>query len=113
MNHESLIHISKREGLVWWRAWLIRLASLLLGMAMSAVVIYGITKLNPVRVYAAMWDGAFGTSRRAWVTTRDTMMLLCIGVGLAPAFMMRFWNVGAEGQILMGGCATAAVLLYA
>ncbi len=113
MNHESLLHISKREGLVWWQAWLIRLASLLLGMVVSAAFIYTITKLNPVRVYAAMWDGAFGTTRRAWVTTRDAMMLLCIGVGLAPAFMMRFWNIGAEGQILMGGCATAAVLLYA
>ena len=31
------------------------------------------------------------------------MMLLCVGVGLAPAFKMRFWNIGAEGQILVGG----------
>jgi simple sugar transport system permease protein len=59
-----------------------------------------------------MWQGAFGTSKRSWVTVRDTLMLLCIGVGLAPAFKMRFWNIGAEGQILMGGCATAAVMIY-
>ncbi|MFR6094563.1 MAG: ABC transporter permease [Dysosmobacter welbionis] len=38
------------------------------------------------------------------------MMLLCIGVGLAPAFKMRFWNIGAEGQILIGGIVTAGFM---
>ena len=69
-------------------------------------------KLNPLKVYGAMWNGAFGTATRSWVTIRDTMMMLCIGIGLAPAFKMRFWNIGAEGQILVGGIATSAVLIY-
>ena len=111
-NHEPLIHIARRDGMVWWRAWLIRLAAAVLALLVCALFIYGLTKLNPAKVYAAMWEGAFGSSRRAWITVRDTCILLCIGVGLAPAFMMRFWNVGAEGQVLMGGCATAAVLIY-
>ena len=113
MNHrEPLIHIAKRDGMAWWQAWLIRLASLVLALVVCALFIYSITRMNPVSVYASMWDGAFGTKRRIWITLRDTMMLLCIGVGLAPAFMMRFWNIGAEGQILVGGCATAAVMIY-
>jgi len=37
-------------------------------------------------------------------------MILCIGVGLAPAFKMRFWNIGAEGQILIGGIVTAGFM---
>ncbi len=111
-NHEPLIHIARRDGLVWWRAWCVRLVSLILALLVSALFIYSITKLNPAKVYAAMWEGAFGSARRAWITARDASILLCIGVGLAPAFMMRFWNVGAEGQMLMGGCATAAVLIY-
>jgi simple sugar transport system permease protein len=68
--------------------------------------------MNPIKVYATMFKGAFSTARRSWVTVRDTMMLLCIGVGLAPAFKMRFWNIGAEGQILVGGLATAACMIY-
>ena len=40
-------------------------------------------------------------------------MLLCIAIGLTPAFKMKFWNIGAEGQILMGGMATAALMIYA
>ncbi len=111
-KHEPLIHIAKRDGIAWWRAWLIRLAAAVLALLVSALFIYSLTKLNPVKVYAAMWEGAFGSPRRAWITARDVSILLCIGVGLAPAFMMRFWNVGAEGQVLMGGCATAAVLIY-
>ena len=40
------------------------------------------------------------------------MMMLCVAVGLAPAFKMRFWNIGAEGQILVGVIATAACMIY-
>ena len=40
------------------------------------------------------------------------MILLCIAVGLTPAFKMRFWNIGAEGQILAGAAAAAAVMIY-
>ncbi len=111
-SHEPLVHIAKRDGLVWWQNWLIRIASVVLALIVSALFIYSISKLNPVQVYGAMWNGAFGTSKRSWVTVRDTMLLLCIGIGLAPAFKMRFWNIGAEGQILVGGCATAAVMIY-
>ena len=111
-SHEPLIHIAKRDGLIWWKSWIIRLAAVVIALIVSALFIYSISKLNPVSVYGAMWNGAFGTSKRAWVTVRDTMFLLCIGIGLAPAFMMRFWNIGAEGQILVGGCATAAVMIY-
>jgi simple sugar transport system permease protein len=59
-----------------------------------------------------MVEGAFGTSRRSWVTIRDTALLLCMGIGLAPAFKMKFWNIGAEGQILVGGICTAAIMIY-
>ena len=69
--------------------------------------------MNPVEVYKGIFSGAVGTSRRAWVTIRDTMVLLLIAIGLTPAFKMKFWNIGAEGQILVGGAATAALMIYA
>lgn len=59
-----------------------------------------------------MFNGVFGTERRIWNTIRDISMLLCIGIGLAPAFKMKFWNIGAEGQILLGGIAAAACMMY-
>ena len=39
-------------------------------------------------------------------------MLLCVGVALAPALKMKFWNIGAEGQILLGGIVSAACMIY-
>ncbi len=109
---EPFVRIVKRDSTVWWKRWGVRLIAVILALLVCAVVIYAIVKMSPLKVYVSMWDGAFGTARRTWITIRDTMMLLCIGVGLAPAFRMRFWNIGAEGQILVGGIATAACMIY-
>ncbi len=110
-NKVPFVRIVKRDSIPVWHGWLIRLAGLALALVVSAVVIYAIVKLNPLKVYGAMFEGNFGSEKRFWVTLRDLMMLLCIGIGLAPAFKMRFWNIGAEGQILVGGIATAAVMI--
>ena len=104
--------MSKRDGVPLWKSLGIRLIGLTLALVVCAIIIYALTKLNPLKVYAAMFKGAFGTEKRMWVTIRDIMMLLCIAVGLAPAFKMRFWNIGAEGQVLAGGIAAAACMIY-
>lgn len=111
MFKESL-HIAARDSIAWWKAWLIRLAAVLLSLIVCAIVIFGLTKMNPVEVYKGIFEGALGTSRRTWVTIRDTMVLLLISIGLTPAFRMKFWNIGAEGQVLVGGVATAALMIY-
>ncbi|MFQ9702628.1 MAG: ABC transporter permease subunit [Enterocloster clostridioformis] len=53
-----------------------------------------------------------GAKRRTWMTIRDTLVLLCIAIGITPAFKMRFWNIGAEGQVLIGGVTSAAMMIY-
>ncbi|MBQ7320267.1 MAG: ABC transporter permease [Clostridia bacterium] len=106
------MHIVKREMLSRPRAWGIRLAAIAIALVLCALLIYSITKLNPVKVYVSMFKGAFRGSLRTWNTIRDTMVLLCISLGLAPAFKMKFWNIGAEGQVLVGGIATAACMIY-
>lgn len=113
MSKEPLVHISKREEMPLAKAVMVRLVAVLLSLIVCAFVIFILTKLNPVEVYKAIFDGAVGTSRRSWVTIRDSLILLCVAIGLTPAFKMRFWNIGAEGQILMGGCVTAAMMIYA
>ncbi len=109
---EPFVRLVKRPSLPFWKSWLIRIASVLLSLALCAVLIYMITEVNPLRAYTAMFEGVFGTERRIWNSLRDTMILLCVGLALSPAFKMRFWNLGGEGQILMGGLITAAVMRY-
>ena len=86
--------------------------AILCALLVSALFIYFVTKLDPISVYTSMFKGAFGTKRRTWITIRDTCLLLLISLSLAPAFRMRFWNCGAEGQILIGGLSTAALMIY-
>ena len=110
-KREPLFHIAKRDTIPWYQAMLIRLAALVLALCVCALVIYGLTAMNPLEVYSAMIKGAVGTTRRTWTTIRDTCTLLCIALAITPAFKMRFWNIGAEGQVLVGGLATAAVMI--
>lgn len=95
---EPLMHISKRDGIEPYKAWLIRLAAVLISLIVCAGVIFALTGLNPIEVYKGVFDGAVGTKRRVWMTIRDTLVLLCIAIGITPAFKMRFWNIGAEGR---------------
>ena len=111
-SHEPRVRIVRRDGIVFWKAWLIRLAAVALSLVVCALLIFLIVRLNPLAVYTSMFEGAFGNPMRSWVTIRNAMTLLCIGVALAPAFKMRFWNIGAEGQLLVGGIATAACMIY-
>ena len=114
MSKEPFLQISKRRnGMKWQERLGVRFIALILSLIVCGAVIVALVKMNPVDVYRAIWDGAMGTERRMWMTIRDTMVLLCIAIGLAPAFKMKFWNIGAEGQILIGGACSAAVMIYA
>ena len=106
-----MLRIQKRTALPVWKSWLIRAIAIIIALVLNGVLIYGLTKMNPVKVYATMFNGVFGTERRIWNTIRDISMLLCIGIGLAPAFKMKFWNIGAEGQVLIGALSTAIVMV--
>lgn len=110
-NKEPLLHISKRGAMPWHQAWAIRAAAILLALVFAGVVSVLLTGDNPIQIYATMVQGAFGTARKSWVTFQNLAILLCVSLALTPAFKMRFWNVGGEGQILIGGLATAACMI--
>ncbi len=57
---------------------------------------------NPLSVYASMIEGAFGTVYRITETLRKSIPLIITSLGISLAFRLKFWNIGAEGQIMMG-----------
>ena len=109
---EPFARMVKRDHISVGKAWAIRLIAVALSLVVAALVIVAVTKQNPIEVYLGIIDGAVGSNRRIWVPIREMMVLLCIAIGLTPAFKMKFWNIGAEGQILMGGTAAAAMMIY-
>ena len=106
------VHIAKRDELVWWKAWLIRIISVLLALVVCSVITVALTDINPVKMYITMFEGAVGTPRLVWNLLQNTAILLCISLAVTPAFKMRFWNIGAEGQVLIGGLATATCMIF-
>ena len=110
-KQSSVMHISKRDNLPWYKAWAIRGAAILLAALVCGVVTAGLTGQNPLAVYKTMFDGAFGTQRKMWIMGQNLAILLVVSLAVTPAFKMRFWNVGGEGQILIGGLATAACMI--
>ncbi len=110
-KREPLIHIIKRETMPWHESTLIRLGSVVAALIVCAIVTMALTGENPIRVYITMIDGAFGSSRRIWSLLQNLAMLLCVSLAVTPAFKMRFWNIGAEGQVLIGGLATTACMI--
>lgn len=111
-KHEPLFHISKRVSLPWQKSLLIRAVAILAALVFCGLLTVLLTGDNPVSVYATMFDGAFGNANRIWVTAQNLAILLCISLAITPAFKMKFWNTGAEGQVLIGGLATAMCMFY-
>lgn len=107
------MHIVKRDGLPQWKAWLIRGAAILIALLICAIITILVTKMNPITVFKSMFDGTFSTGRKRWKTMYQIVCLLGISLAVTPAFKMRFWNIGAEGQVLIGAFAAAACMFYA
>ena len=109
---DPLFHVTKRDDIAWWKSILFRLAAVLLALAVSALFIILLTGVNPLRIFKAMYDGNFGSSRKMWNLFQNSAMLLGISLAVTPAFKMRFWNIGAEGQVLIGCLASVACMFY-
>ncbi|MBQ9250150.1 MAG: ABC transporter permease [Oscillospiraceae bacterium] len=110
-THTPLFHVTKRGAMAWYQSWGIRGAALILALLVCALVTTLVTGLNPIQVYATIFQGSFGSARRAWVLFQNLAILLCVSLAITPAFRMRCWNLGGDGQMLMGGLATAACMI--
>lgn len=84
--------------------------AIVLSLAVCAVLI-AIAGFNPLVAFAAIWDGAFGSTRRiSSGFAKFTPYLLC-GIGIALCFRARVINIGGEGQIALGGLAATWMAL--
>ena len=112
MHKEPLIRVAKRDGMPLYQNILIRAVAIVLAMLLVVLFVHFTAGISAGTTISYMWEGVFGNSIYLRDTVFYTAKLLCIAVALAPAFKMRFWNCGAEGQVLAGGLATAVVMVY-
>lgn len=108
---EPFFHVVKRDALPWYQSVGIRAVAIILALIVCGIVTTLTTGINPVEVYQSVFSGAFGTARKTWITLQNMSVLLLIALALTPAFKMKFWNIGGEGQVLIGGLAAAACMI--
>ena len=105
------IHIAKRDTLPLYINIAIRGGAIILALLVCALVTTVLTGENPLSIYGTILKGAFGTARKSWTTWENVAILLGISLAVTPAFKMRFWNIGAEGQVLIGCLASATCMI--
>jgi len=108
---ELPFHVVKRSSIPIWKSMLFRVIAVVSALLLCAVLSFFMIKANPFKFIVTMFDGAFGSGGRLWKFAKDTSILLCIALAITPAFKMRFWNIGAEGQTLIGALAAVAVVM--
>ena len=115
-HHEPLIHISKRNDIAGWKAWLIRITAILIAFLLTGIISTILTGSSLFEVYSIMFRGVFGKLFQGkfsmfWRFLQQTAILLCLSLAVTPAFKMKFWNCGAEGQALIGGLASMICMI--
>ena len=109
---EPLFHVAKRGSMPLWNSLAIRIGTIIFAVLLCGLLVAVVMDRNPADFYSALFKGSFGSSRKVWKLAKDIAVLLCISLAVTPAFRMKFWNIGAEGQVLMGALASVACMYY-
>lgn len=110
---EPLFHVVKRDNLSIKAKIGIYAAAIVVGLFLCGIICTAAGEDgNPFSFFGSLFTGAFGSQRKFWVFLRTTFLLIGVSMALLPAFKMKFWNLGANGQILIGGLATIACMHY-
>lgn len=91
--------------------WWVPLLSIIVALLICAVFIL-LNGMNPITVYTKMLQGAFGTSFGISETIVKAIPLLLCGLGVAVAYRIAIWNIGAEGQFLLGAIGATAITIF-
>ncbi|MDE7244455.1 MAG: ABC transporter permease, partial [Oscillospiraceae bacterium] len=114
MNGETktpFVRLAKRDAMEPWKIWCIRLGSIVLALLLGALLI-GVTGAGPVAAYSTILSGSLGKKTAVRQTVKIAVPLLGCALAIAPCFKMRFWNIGAEGQITAGAIAASYFALF-
>ena len=107
---EPLFHITKRDNITTKKSILIHVIAVFFSLLLLCIVCAIIGGEGIDVVLGALFDGNFGSERKFWIMLQDTALLLGVSLALIPAFKMKFWNLGGNGQILIG-CLMAVVCM--
>ena len=114
-NFRFPLYVTKKIGLPAWKYWLIRIVGILGAFLLAGIVC---TVLKPGTFglfFSELFRGCFDFTDITTIIELLvlTSLLLLIALALTPAFKMKFWNIGAEGQILISCLVSAGIAKFA
>lgn len=112
IKKEPLLRLVKRDALPAKKIILIYAIAIVASLVLSAIICSLFSSKSPLAFFVSLFNGALGSSRRTWLLLQDTALLLGVAVALVPAFKMKFWNLGGNGQILIGCLAAISCMFY-
>ena len=110
-HSRSSLAIVKRDDMPKWKGMAIRVSAVLVAFLFSMLICTLVTGQGYFDVIGTLFQGVFASSTSIWSVLLDTAMLLGFALAIAPCFKMKYWNMGANGQVLMG-CLMAIVLMF-
>ena len=110
--HEPLFHLAKRTNGNQKRAWALRGIAFLVSVIACAIITVALTDNDMSYFFDKFFNGLFGTPRNIWNLFHETAILLLIALAVTPCFKMKFWNIGGEGQVLMGALGAAVAITF-
>ena len=98
---EPLFHISKRTDVSTLRQIIVRVVAIVVGLLLGGLICFLVYGKSPIDFIKYIFEGNFKPVSRIWELLKGTALLLGVGLALIPAFKMKFWNLGGNGQILI------------
>jgi len=111
MRPPSWLQIERRATPPAWLVFAISVGAIIAAL-ITAGVFFQAYGVSPFRAYGDIIRGALGSKLGLTETLRRMIPLLVIGVGLTVAFRALFWNIGADGQLLIGAIAASGIALF-
>ena len=110
-KREPLLRVVKHAELSKGQSVGLRILAVVLALIVGGIFIAAIG-YNPFEIYATMITGCFRSPMAMQATVKFCIPMCISALGVTLAFKMKFWNIGAEGQILVGAVAAGAFGLF-
>ena len=106
MAMKRIVLISRRPEVKLWKRALFKAIFVIIALLVCGLLSAIVKPGSFVNFYKYTFSGTFASSKTFMKLLWESSILFIIAVALTPAFKMKFWNIGAEGQVLMGAYLT-------
>ena len=109
-TREPLLHITRKGATSFLFRSTVRLVAIAFAFLLAFAFLAAVTKMDFATLWNHMVDGSTMAKTSKLAFWKETMLLLLVAIALTPAFKMKFWNIGAQGQILIGALITSTLM---